>query len=91
MAIHIKDLVGKFLAEKKEEYQEKEKVQRIVEELLDFGLRERVCVKGICKNEVVLYSPSSSFSYDFKLKKEKILAGVKKEFPRIKNIRVEIG
>jgi len=91
MAVHIKDLVEKFLAEKKEEYEEKEKVQQIIEKVLDFGEREKVCVKGICKNEVVLYSPSSSFSYDFKLKKEKILAEVIKGFPRVKNIRLEIG
>ncbi|MCK4912293.1 MAG: hypothetical protein KAS05_01070 [Candidatus Omnitrophica bacterium] len=91
MAIHIKDLVGRFLAEKKEEYKEKEKIQQVIEKIVDLDLQGSVCVKGVCKDEIILYSPSSSFSYDFKLKKEKILAGIRKEFPSIKNIKIEIG
>jgi len=39
----------------------------------------------------VLKSTASSFSYDFRLKKDKILIEIKKEFPQIKDIRIEIG
>lgn len=91
MAIHIKDLVDKFLAQKKEEYKEQEKIQQIVNRFLDPDSQEGICFKGVFKNELIFKSTSSSLSYDFKLKKDKILAGIREEFPRIKDIRIEIG
>ncbi len=91
MATHIKDLVGKFLAEKKEEYKEQDKIQQIVGRFLDSEAQEGISFKGILKSEIIFKSTSSSLSYDFRLKKDKILEGIKKEFPRIKDIRMEIG
>jgi len=91
MATHIKDLVDKFLAKKKEEYKEQERIQQIVSRFLDSEAQEGICFKGIFKKEIVFKSTSSSLSYDFKLKKDKILTGIKEEFPRIKDIRIEIG
>jgi len=91
MATHIKDLVGKFLAEKKEEHKEQERIQQIVSRFLDPEAQKGICFKGIFKKEAVFKSTSSSYSYNFRLKKDKILAGIKEEFPRIKDIRIEIG
>ncbi|NQT28288.1 MAG: hypothetical protein HQ570_01680 [Candidatus Omnitrophica bacterium] len=91
MATHIKQLVDKFLAKKKEEYKEQERIQQIVSRFLDFQDQEGVCFKGIFNKEIVLKSTASSFSYDFRLKKDKILIEIKKEFPQIKDIRIEIG
>ena len=91
MAIHIKDLVDKFLAEKKKECKEQERVRQIVDTFLGPEAQSGICLKGIFKKEVIFRASSSSLSYDFELKKEKILKGVKKEFPQIKGIRIEIG
>lgn len=91
MATHIKDLVDKFLAKKKEELKEGEKIQQIVNRFLSSEAQEGICFKGIFKKEIVFKATSSSLSYDFRLKKDKILTGVKEEFPRVKDIRIEIG
>lgn len=91
MATHIKDLVGKFLAKKKEEYKEGERIQQIVNRFLNSEVQEGICFKGVFKKEIVFKSLSSALSYNFRLKKDKILAGIKEEFPRIKDIRIEIG
>lgn len=91
MATHIKDLVDKFLAKKKQECKEGERIQQIVNRFLNSEAGEGICFKGIFKKEIIFKSTSSSLSYDFKLKKDKILAAIKEEFPRIKDIRVEIG
>ena len=90
MAIHIKDLVDKFLAKKKEEFKDQEKIHQIISKFMNPAAREGIYFKGIFKKEVVFKSTSSSFRYDFGLKKDKILAGIKEVFPQIKNIRVEI-
>jgi len=91
MATHIKDLVDKFLAQKKEEYKGQERIQQIVSRFLNPEAQKDLCFKGVFKKEIVFRSTSSSLSYDFRLKKDKILAGIKEEFPRIKDIRIEIG
>ena len=74
-----------------EEHKEQEKIQQIVSRFLDSEVQKGICFKGISKKEIVFKSTSSSLSYDFRLKKNKILAGIKEEFPRIKDIRIEIG
>ncbi len=91
MATHIKDLVEKFLTEKKEEHKERERVQQIVNKFLNSETQEGISIKGIFKKEIIFKSTSSSLSYNFRLKKDKILRGIRKEFPRIKDIRIEIG
>ena len=91
MATHIKDLVDKFLAKKKEENKEQERIQQIVGRFLDSEAQKGICFKGIFKKDAVFKSASSSHSYNFRLKKDKILAGIKEEFPLIKDIKVEIG
>ncbi len=91
MATHIKDLVDKFLAKKKEEHKEQERIQQIVNRFLDPEAQEGICFKGVFKKEIIFKSSSSSLSYDFGLKKDKILEGIKEEFPQIKGIKIEIG
>ncbi len=91
MATHIRDLVGKFLAEKKEEYKEQERIQQIISKVLGSQAQEGIRFKGIFRKEIIFKATSSSLSYDFRLKKDKILTGIKEEFPQIKDIRIEIG
>lgn len=91
MATHIKKVVDEFLAKKKEEYKQQERIQQIVSRFLDSEAQEGIEIKGIFRKEIVFKSASSSHSYSFRLKKEKILAGVREEFPWIKDIRIEIG
>ncbi|MCK4520030.1 MAG: hypothetical protein KAT96_02575 [Candidatus Omnitrophica bacterium] len=91
MAIHIKHLVGKFLEKKKQDFRHQEKVQQIVNRFLNNDARESVYLKRISKGEFVFGAVSSSFAYDFGLKKDRVLSGIKKEFPQIKDIKIEIG
>ena len=91
MATHIKDVIGKFLIKKEEEYKEKEKIQQIVNRVLGVKNQQGIWLKGISGKEIIFGSSSSSLGYDFGLKKKKILAKVKKEFPQIKDIKIEVG
>ena len=91
MAIHIKYLVNKFLEKKKQECIHQEKVQEIINRFLGSEAQESVYLKRVSKGEFVFGAASSSFAYDFGLKKEKVLSGIKKEFPQIKDIKIEIG
>lgn len=90
MATHIKDLVDKFLAQKREECGDGERIRQIADRFLDSGTREGISFKGVVKSKAVFKSASSSVGYHFKLKQDKILAGIQEEFPRIKGVKIEI-
>jgi len=91
MAIHIKDLIDEFLGRKKKEGQNQERIQQTINQFLSQEGQENIYLKGVLRGDVILGAKSSSCSYDFRLKKNKILAEVQKEFPQIKNIKVELG
>ena len=91
MAIHIKCLVDKFLEKKRQDFEHQDKVQQIVNRFLSNETREGIYLKRIFKGEFIFGAASSSFAYDFGLKKSKMLSGIKKEFPQVKDIKIEIG
>ena len=90
MTTHIKSLLNKFLEKKKEDFRHQEKVQQIINRFFKTGAREGIYLKGISGNELIFKADSSSLSYDFGLKKGKILKEIREEFPQIREIKVEI-
>ena len=91
MATHIKLLIEGFLKKKKEDCAEQEKIEEILNRFLDKETKKHINPKSISRGKLILHSDSSSFTYNFNLKKEKILKEIQKEFPEIKGIRVKIG
>jgi len=90
MTTHIKTLLNKFLEKKKEDFKHQERVQQIINRFFKSETQEGIYLKGISGNELIFKADSSSLSYDFGLKKDKILREIKEEFPQIKEIKVEI-
>ena len=91
MATHIKLLIGGFLNKRKKEARNQERIDQIIRGVLSKETEKHIEIKKIHKGKIVLHSDSSSFSYEFNLKKEKVLEAIQKEFPKIKTIRIEIG
>jgi len=91
MATHIKLLIEGFLKKKKEDCAEQDKIEDVLNQSLDKETKKHISLKNISKGVLILHSDSSSFTYNFNLKKEKILAQIQKEFPKIKGVKVKIG
>ena len=91
MATHIKKLLDKFLKSKKKGVEDWSRIEQIVEEALDENLRKHLHPEKIHKNTLIVCSDSSSVSYEFNLKKDRILEAVKKEFAYIEDIKIYIG
>lgn len=88
MATHIKFLVEGFLKKRKKEGARQERIEDIVSCFLDDEAGKYIYLKKITGAEVVFYSGSSNFTYDLKLKREKLLKEIQKEFPEIKKIKI---
>lgn len=91
MAIHIKGVIDKFLEKKKQDFKQQDKVQQVVARFLGEKTQDNIYLKRIFKGVFVFGAASSSFAYDFELKKIKILEGIRKEFSQVKDIKIEIG
>jgi hypothetical protein len=91
MATHIKELLDKFLQEKKKERDETQKLQRVIDENLDTQLAKHVTLKKVYKNKLFFCTDTSSVVYEFNLKKNALFKAVQKEFPNIEDITITIG
>jgi hypothetical protein len=91
MATHIRKIIQNFLKTAKSDIQTKTRIQKLVNTCLDKKLKKHTYFKGIYKNKIILGSESSSASYVFNLKKQKLLKAIQKEFPQIEDIKVNIG
>ena len=90
MGTHIKILLNKFLERKKQDFKYQERMQQIINRFFKTETQDGIYLKGISKNELIFKADSSSLSYDFGLKKDKILKEIREEFPQIKEIKIEI-
>lgn len=91
MAIHIKQILDEFLKNKKDIWARQKKIEQIVNPLIKDKMKKHIYLKKVLKNCLVFASDSSSFSYEFSLKKGEIIKEIKKEFPEIERIRIELG
>ncbi|MDD5583890.1 MAG: DciA family protein [Candidatus Omnitrophica bacterium] len=91
MATHIKELLNKFLQEKRSECKETERLQRVIDENLDARLAKHVTLKKVYKNKLIFCTDTSNFVYEFNLKKSALLKAVQKEFPHIEDAKITIG
>jgi len=90
MATHIKDILDGFIESKKEALEIAYKVSDIVKRNLSKEMSENVCFTGIEQGYFLFFSPSSSFSYEFSLQREKLLNELKKEFRDIQGIKLQV-
>ncbi|MBU0694710.1 MAG: DUF721 domain-containing protein [Candidatus Omnitrophica bacterium] len=91
MAGHIKHLIEAFLKEKKKETGIQEKIKKIIDGAVDKKLTKYIQLKRVYKNNLIFCSSSSGASFKFNLKKRSLLEAVKKEFPQIKDVKIEVG
>ncbi|MFH1504586.1 MAG: DciA family protein [Candidatus Omnitrophota bacterium] len=91
MATHIKFLLGNFLNKRKKESKKQLETQQYIEGILDEKIKGYIKVKTITAAEVLFSSESSNFTYEFNLKKEKLLQEIQKQFPKIKKIKITKG
>jgi hypothetical protein len=91
MAMHIKDLLNSFFKEAEKKNKEKDSLQKIIDRVLAEKVRKHVHLKKTYKNKLIFQSDSSSFSYEFNLKKKELLEEIQKENPEIEKIQVVIG
>ena len=91
MATHIKVLIKKFLKEQKKTTRQHSEIRRVIKENLDRTSAKNLVVEGVHKNTLIIRSSSSSFVYDFNLKKEGILEALQKELPCLKEIKIKVG
>ncbi|MBU1122002.1 MAG: DciA family protein [Candidatus Omnitrophota bacterium] len=90
MATHIKDILNTFFKETETKIKDKESIQKIIERELGENIKKRICVRGIEKEQVIIYVDSSSVKYEVSLKKKQLLEAIKKEVPKIGDIQITI-
>ncbi|MBD3263509.1 MAG: hypothetical protein GF375_00220 [Candidatus Omnitrophica bacterium] len=90
MASHIKETLKKFFKKKDEEVKKYEIIGRKIEQILDEETKKYIHISSASEKEVVFVSDASSATYNFNLKKDELLKEIRKEFPKIKNLKVRI-
>ncbi|MFA7676664.1 MAG: hypothetical protein WCY34_00655 [Candidatus Omnitrophota bacterium] len=88
MTTHIKDILSGFFSRQAQFTHQREKAEKAVKKVFNIKEREGIFIKQILKEEVVLYSPSSSCTYNITLKKKTLLEEINKELPEVKRITV---
>ncbi|MFO8052507.1 MAG: hypothetical protein R6U54_00920 [Candidatus Omnitrophota bacterium] len=90
MAEHIKTIVDEYIKKNKQKQKQYENIKKILKETLNKNIAEQVKIEIQPKQKVVFFLRSSSAVYGFRLQKNKIEEKVKKELPKIKEIKIEV-
>ena len=90
MGEHIKNIIDKFIREAKGREVHQRNIERELAEFFEEESIEYVKRKEIGRDQVMLYFKSSSFIYDFNLKKGELLKKLQKKFPEIKEIKTRV-
>jgi len=91
MATHIKFLLDGFLEGKKKNINFQVKIKQIIKYLLGKEIEEYTSIKRASRDQLTLSSSSSGGAYNLNLQKDKLLLEVKKVYPNIKQIKIEVG
>jgi len=90
MATHIKDILGDFFKNSQDFVEKRRKFDMIVAPYLQGGLKGNITFSGVEKDTMIFNSKASSFSYEFNLRKERLLKDVQQEFPHIVNVKITV-
>lgn len=88
MATHIKHIISQFLQKTKEQKDEKEQIQEIIEQVLEAKIKKYVRFEDVYKKNLIFYSAEAGARFDFNLKKNKLLKKIKEKFPEIEGIKI---
>lgn len=91
MVTQLKNIIEKFLKSQQKRAQETEKVNTIVEAILDDETKKHTQLAGLYKNNLVLYVDSSAWLFQLNLQKNNILGAIQKKLPDIKTIKIKLG
>ncbi|MCF7888314.1 MAG: hypothetical protein K9L76_03455 [Candidatus Omnitrophica bacterium] len=90
MAEHIKTIVDKYIKENKQKIKEYKNIKKILREKLNQNTTKQIRIEFKEKNKIVLFLKSSSAVYEIRLQKKEIEKNIKKEFPNIKEVKIEV-
>ena len=88
---HTKNVLASFLKEKKKEHLFHEKIQKIINGVLEKELKKHIHLRKVSKNRLIFSTEIASYAYEFNLKKKELLACIRKEFPQIAAIDIRSG
>lgn len=91
MAVHIKDLLKNYFKDTEKKFGDKNKINSITDRVLDERLNGHIHLKNIYKKKIFFSTNSSSFCFEFNLKKKVLLEEIRKAFPDIEDIVIKIG
>ncbi len=90
MGTHIKDLIEGFFAKSKERFTVYQRLDFILDGVLDEETRKCVSICEVNDRKLILKASSSSALYNFNLQKESVLVAIQKEIKTIKNINIKV-
>lgn len=90
MAIHIKNLLGKYLKPIKQEKTKQQQITISVGKILGKQLKKYIKIKQIQENKIIFVSLAAAASYNLTLKKDIVIQEVQKILPHITDIKIDI-
>jgi glycogen synthase len=90
MAEHIKTIIDKYIKENKKKIKEYKKIKEILKTNLGKNTTKQIRIEFKENNKTVFFLKSSSAVYELKLQQKEIEEKIKKEFPQIKEVKVEV-
>jgi hypothetical protein len=91
MATHIKSLIDDFLKKQAGQNKTRERLEYLLGLNLMRPLKKHTRLAGIYKNKLLLHTDCASYGYELKIRKQKLLKDVQREFPQIQDITITIG
>jgi hypothetical protein len=91
VAEHIHGLLKSFLQTAEKKHKEKEQIERAICAVLDKQASRHISVGRIYKKTVIIYTDSSSWSYQLSLYKNTLLQAVKEIVPDVEHITIKTG
>jgi hypothetical protein len=90
MATHIKEILGSFFKNSQDLVEKRRRFDMMVDPYLQGCLKGKVVFSGVEKNTMFFEAAASSFSYEFNLRKDKMLKDIQQVFPYIEEIKVKV-
>ncbi|MCF7894691.1 MAG: hypothetical protein K9L69_00945 [Candidatus Omnitrophica bacterium] len=90
MAEHIKTIVDEYIKKSKEKTKQYKNIKKILATNLNKNTTKQIRIEFKKNNKIVFFLRSSSAVYGFRLQEKEIGKKIKKEFPNIKEIKIEV-
>lgn len=86
-----KDILEGIIKNIKEKKKKNNKIEKEIEKQIDKETKKHIRIEQKKEDTIIIYTESSIWSYQLKLKQKSILENLKKSFPKTKNIQIKVG